>query len=115
VEEQDDLATYEVEVRWRNAGGLPTALKQAQLVKIVREDEARVEFDPSLTRGSEPPVTVLQPSRGGAVQAGWTDAGATNSATFQIQVRGSGPVEGTARVLSTRGGVVEATFTLGGS
>ncbi len=115
VEEEGDLTTYEVNVRWRNVGGLPTALKQAQLVKIVRPDEAELEFDPSLTRGTEPRVTVVEPSRGGTVEAGWTDAGDTNSATFRIQLRGSSPVQGTVRVLSTRGGVLESTFTLGGS
>lgn len=115
VGEDQGVTTYEVEVRWKNVGGLPTALKQAQLVKIVREDEAALEFDPSLSRGSEPRVTIVEPARGGAVEAGWTDAGATNSATFRVQVRGAGPVEGTARVLSTRGGILEGTFTLGGN
>ena len=30
---EGDLTTYEVEVTWKNAGGLPTALRQARLVK----------------------------------------------------------------------------------
>jgi len=114
VEEEGDLATYEVTVTWANVGGLPTALRQAQLVKIVQEDRAVLEFDGALTRGAEPRVEVLEPSgRGNFFSADRTEAGATNQATFRVQVRGSGAVEGMARVLSTRGGVLEAAFTLG--
>jgi murein tripeptide amidase MpaA len=45
-----DSATYAVTVRWSNTGRLPTALRQAQLVKIVEEDRARLEFADTLTR-----------------------------------------------------------------
>ena len=115
AEEDGDLTTYEVEVTWKNVGGLPTALRQAQLVKIVQEDRAALEFDGALTRGAEPRVEILEPSgRGNFFEAGRTEAGATNQATFRVQVRGDGPVEGKVRVLSTRGGVLEASFNLGG-
>ena len=113
AEEEGDLTTYEVTVTWRNVGGLPTALKQAQLVKIVQEDRAALEFDGTLTRGDEPRVEILEPEgRGNFYSAGRTEAGATNQATFRVQVRGDDPVEGTVRVLSTRGGVLEAAITL---
>jgi hypothetical protein len=115
VEKEGDLTSYEVQVTWRNVGGLPTALRQAQLVKIVQEDRALLEFDGALTRGDEPRVQILEPSgRGNTFEAGRTEAGATNQATFRVQVRGDAPAGGTARVLSTRGGVLEAAFTLGG-
>jgi len=115
VEKDGDARTYEVTVTWHNVGGLPTALKQAQLVKIVQNDRAVLEFDGSLTRGEEPRVEILEPSgRGNYFDADRTEAGATNQATFRVLVRGDGPVDGTAQVLSTRGGVLEANFTLGG-
>jgi hypothetical protein len=114
VQAEGDLTTYEVQVTWKNVGGLPTALRQAQLVKIVQEDRAALEFDGALTRGDEPRVEILEPSgRGSLFNAGRTEAGATNQATFRVQVRGDEPVAGTVRVLSTRGGVLEAGFTLG--
>jgi hypothetical protein len=114
VEEAEGEATYEVRVRWRNVGGLPTALQQAQLVKIVQEDQAVLEFDGSLTRGEDPRVEILEPEgRSQAFEAGWTEAGATNEARFRVRVRGGEPVEGTVRVLSTRGGVMERELTLG--
>jgi len=114
VDSEEDLTTYEVQLRWKNAGGLPTALRQARLVKIVREDQAVLQFDRSLTRGEEPTVEIVEPSRPGGVNVGWTDAGEGGSATFRVRVRGSAPVTGTAQILSTRGGVLEGAFTLGG-
>ena len=115
VEEEDDQTTYEVQVTWENVGGLPTALRQAQLVKIVREDRAVLEFDGALIRGDDARVEIIEPdSRGNAFEAGRTEAGARNTATFRVQVKGDDPVDGTIRVLSTRGGVLEAEFTLGG-
>lgn len=104
--------TFEVEVTWRNAGDLPTALRQARLVKVVREDRAVLEFGGSASQGEEPSARV----RGQASQdVGFTDGGETNSATFEVVVTGSDPVEATVSVLSTRGGVLTHTFTIGGS
>lgn len=115
VDADGDLTTYEVQVQWKNVGGLPTALRQALLVKIVREDHAVLEFERDLLRGDEPQVEIMEPDgRDQAVYSGRTEAGESNSAVFRVQVRGDDPVEGTVRVLSTRGGVLEATFTLGG-
>jgi hypothetical protein len=108
---EGDLTTYEIEVTWKNSGGLPTALRQARLVKVVREDRATLEFDGSLTSGEDPAVRVVGPR---SVDAGWIDPGETASATFEVQVRGLAHVEGTVRVLSTRGGVLTHTVNLGG-
>ncbi|MFH1765918.1 MAG: M14 family metallopeptidase [Gemmatimonadota bacterium] len=107
-----DETTYEVEVTWRNAGGLPTALRQARLVKVVREDRAVLEFGQAGAAGGSPAARVVGQS---AVDAGWTEAGETNSATFEVRVRGSDPVQGTIRILSTRGGVLTHQFTVGGN
>lgn len=115
VGEEDGAVTYEVAVEWRNDGRLPTALRQALLVKIVREDRAVLEFDGDLTRGDEPTVEIVDPSfRDKTFYAGRTEGFSSNTATFRVRVRGSEPVQGTARVLSTRGGVLEAAFNLGG-
>jgi hypothetical protein len=111
-ETEGELTTYEIEATWRNSGGLPTALRQARLVKVVREDRAALEFDESLTTGENPAVRVVGVR---SVDAGWIDPGETAAATFEVQVRGSGGIEGTVRVLSTRGGVLTHRFTIEGS
>src|SRR5690606_34215425 len=67
-----DSATYEVAVSWQNTGELPTALKQAQLVKIVQEDRARLQFADSLTSGADARVEIVEPSTRDKTQyAGW--------------------------------------------
>ena len=71
-----------------------------------------LEFDRSLTSGEEPAVRI---EGGASVTADFIDPGETTSATFQVQVRGSAAVEGTVRVLSTRGGVLEQTVRVGGN
>ncbi len=111
--DEDGGTTFDVTVTWRNAGQLPTALRQAQLVKIVREDRVRLDFDRELTRGDEPRVEIVDPQyRDKTFYAGRTEGGATNSATFRVKVTGDEAVEGTVRVLSTRGGVLEAELRL---
>jgi hypothetical protein len=108
-----DGATYSVTVRWTNTGRLPTALRQAQLVKIVQEDQARLEFEPELTGGAAPAVRITTPAiTDKTLRAGHTAPGESKEVTFQV--RASRPVDGTVRVLSTRGGVLEAPFRLGG-
>jgi hypothetical protein len=111
----DDEATHEVTVRFTNVGGLPTALRQAHLVKIVREDAVELDFATSLTRGEEPTVEIVEPRwRGDRMELGHTQPGDTQTAVFRLRVRGDEPVEGTVRVLSTRGGVLEAPLRIGG-
>jgi hypothetical protein len=94
-------------VTWKNTGGLPTALRQARLVKVVREDRVTIEFS-----GEDTGARVVGQS---SVDAGWLDPGETGTATFQVRVSGSEAVEGTIQVLSTRGGVLTHSFTVGGS
>lgn len=109
-----DSTTYRVTVSWTNSGKLPTALKQAQLVKIVQEDRVQLEFDEELTeRGSEK-VRIVDPSRRDKVlAAGWTEPGERKSVSFEVRTYGVPGVEGTVKVLSTRGGLVEIPLLLG--
>lgn len=114
VEDEGEGTVYEVTARWRNAGGLPTALRQARLVKIVREDRAVLDFGSALVEGEDATVEMVEPRGRGGVEVGWLDPGESAEATFRVRVRGDQPVEGTLRILSTRGGVLEETVTLGG-
>ncbi len=111
VGREADRRTFEVTVGWRNVGGLPTALRQARLVKIVRPDRAVLEFPPSGREG--PQVRIVEPNPQGTVDMGWLDPGERASTTFRVEVQGPGVVRGKARILSTRGGVAEREFSLG--
>ncbi len=109
-----DSTTYEVTVSWTNSGQLPTALKQAQLVKIVQEDRVRLEFDEELMQQGEEQVRIVTPSRRNKViSAGWTEPGETKSVTFEVRTYGLPGVEGTVHLMSTRGGLVKVPLVLG--
>lgn len=109
-----DSATYEVRVRWRNDGMLPTALKQAQLVKIVQQDRLVLTF-PRDTAGDARAARIVEPElRGGAVWSGWTEPGQTKTVTYRVRTYGTEPVRAKLRLDSTRGGVLRRDIVIGG-
>jgi hypothetical protein len=127
-----DSTTYEVRVQWRNSGRLPTALRQAQLVKIVQEDRLTLEFEgvpvpseqpagpPGMQRPPPPhppgaPRIVEPALRGGAVWSGWTEPGQTQTVTWRVRTYGAEPVTGRLRLDSTRGGVLRRDVVIGGA
>jgi hypothetical protein len=110
----DDSTTYRVTVDWTNSGKLPTALRQAQLVKIVQEDGARLDFDSTLVKGDSPVVRIVDPeTRDKVVRAGWTQPGEQRSVTLDVRTYGVPGVEGEVHVMSTRGGLVKVPLVLG--
>jgi hypothetical protein len=108
-----DSTTYEVTVRFTNTGRIPTALRQAQLVKIVRPDAVELSFDRSLTSGNAPKVRIITPSDDDPVELGSTAPGETKTARFEVRTYGVPGVRGTFLVESTRGGVLRGEVTLG--
>lgn len=118
-EYDQDSTDYEIKVTYRNAGKLPTALKQAHLVKIVMEDQVELDFDSELLRGDAPVVSPIREkgesgrrSASFSQNSGFTEGGEKTSVSFRLRQRGNQPVEFTVRVLSTRGGVLEKKMRL---
>lgn len=122
-----DSATYEVTVHWTNVGQLPTALRQAQLVKIVRPDRVVLRFgdEPAAEEGprdrraeredaaGERGPRILDPEgRDKTIEAGWTGAGESRTVTFRVRTYGREPVNATVELLSTRGGKLTRTVRL---
>ncbi len=105
---------HEIKVTWTNSGQLPVALEQAKRVKIVAEDRLMLEFDKELTKGFEnAKVQIISPDlHDKTIYAGYTGAGETNSAVFQVQVNQKEPVIAKLKLLSTRGGYLEREITL---
>jgi hypothetical protein len=115
VSQAGDTANYRVRVRWTNTGRLPTALRQAQLVKIVTEDQVELEFDGGVEAGDDRRVRVVSPAvRDKTIRAGWTEPGESKEVIFEVRVRGDEPVEGTVNLRSTRGGHLRAPLRIGG-
>ncbi|NVJ87434.1 MAG: peptidase [Algoriphagus sp.] len=105
---------YEITLQWTNVGGLPVALEQAKLVKIVQEDRVSLEFKKELTEGYEnAKVKIVSPELyDKTIYAGHTGKGEFKTVTFQVEVSGDEPVEGKIKLSSTRGGLFVQDFKL---
>ena len=122
---KQDSTDYQIKVSYRNVGKLPTALRQADLVKIVRQDQVKISLPKEAVEGDHPKAMILpetpakpqqdnrrQGGGGGAVHetsrnAGFAQGGSVNSQTIIIRVYGNGQIEGTASVSTTRAGILE--------
>jgi hypothetical protein len=122
-----DSADYQVKVSYRNNGKLPTALSQAHLVKIVKEDRVVLEFDTTGT-GTGKFVKVIEeekkPKQTGrrnqymddqsvarvtteSKNMPYTQGGAVTTAVFNVRLYNKTEVAVKASVISTRGGVLK--------
>jgi hypothetical protein len=129
-----DSADYQVKVSYRNKGKLPTALSQAHLVKIVKEDRVVLEFDTtgistdkgffriieeeksakSSNRGNpyvieENAIRIITASK----NMPFTQGGAVTTAIFNIRLYNEAGLGVKASVISTRGGILkDKEFTI---
>jgi hypothetical protein len=123
-----DSADYQLKVSFRNTGRLPTALKQASLVKIVTGDRVVLELDTIGISSGKQGYKVLeepQPKKERETRGGfsdlespsqsrpvfktvpYTEGGSVTMAVFNIRLFGRDELKGKASVLSTRGGVLK--------
>ena len=103
VEKAED-GLFEVSVTFTNTGKLPTALEQAQLVKIVRPDTAKLEFEGDLVKDKQ--VEIVDPElRDKSIEMGWLQEGERKTATWKVRLNGIDSAEATISISSTRGGV----------
>lgn len=107
--------TYTVKVTYSNTGNLPTALLQAQLVKIVREDRVQLQFDSKLTKGGkDAQVQIVTPSLSDkTLYMDRTLPGETKEAQFEVKFNKLNGAKAKVKVLSTRGGYIEKEITIG--
>jgi hypothetical protein len=122
-----DSADYQLMVGVRNKGRLPTALKQAHLVKIVTEDRIELEFDTAGTGKGKPGFRVIEDKKEVPERTSrrmyndserqdqprktirnipYTQGGSTTEAVFKIRLYNRQELKGTASIFSTRGGVL---------
>ena len=105
---------YDVEVVFSNVGRLPTALEQAKLVKIVKEDRVRLEFDSALTHFSDRRVEIIVPEiQDKVVKCGWLKGGERTTARLRVKLNGIDSAKCTVHVLSTRGGHKKKEIVIG--
>ena len=131
---------YKIEIEVENRGRIPTALRQAQLVKIVRPDVVRIEFPegylPQSGRGrgrgrggfgggrggrggrgieqQEPSkVQMLEPSQP-SVTIDRLEGFSKKTVTFRLKLNDITETTATLRFISTRGGVKTIDIKIGG-
>lgn len=123
-----DSADYELKVSYKNIGKLPTALKQAHLVKIVTDDRVTIEFTPAPADNKIPVYKVLNlekkqsqrerisqgfylenPSAGKPASKALPDTqgGSVTTAVFVVRLYNVTELPGKVSVFSTRGGVLK--------
>lgn len=130
-----DSADYQMKVSFKNLGKLPTALKQAHLVKIVTDDKVVLDFNLSASVDTKSVYKIIgetQPARErGEGRGGYSDnerpvkrqpvsknvpdtqGGTVTTAVFNIRVFKGVELTGKASVFSTRGGVLkDKEFTI---
>jgi len=126
---QQDSTDYQIIVTYRNVGKLPTALTQADLVKIVRPDQIRLTLSKTVVEGEKPMARILPETvgrqqgrqRAGSAattnettrNAGYTQGESINSKTITVRVYGNRTIEGTVSVSTTRAGILpEKSFVI---
>ena len=124
-----DSADYQLKVSFKNIGKLPTALKQAQLVKIVTDDRVVLDFNSPAVAADKPGYKVLDLEKGKTpkerLNGGgfylespvtgkpvkkilpFTQGGEVTTAVFIIRLYKGTELSGKASVFSTRGGVLK--------
>lgn len=121
-----DSSDCQLRISFRNTGKLPTALKQAELVRIVKEDRIILDFDTTGASKQKSLYRIIEDkpkkteNRGRynddenpriqktyTVNAGFANGGAATTKTVNIRVYGNTSLKGKAKVLSTRGGILK--------
>jgi hypothetical protein len=123
-----DSADYQFKIGIINKGRLPTALKQAHLVKIVREDRIELEFDTTGSVKGKPGFKVIDEKKKTPEKSGrgmfddmegstppytvtknipFTQGGSVSDAVFTIRLYNRHELKGKANMFSTRGGVLK--------
>ena len=123
-----DSTDYQLKISVRNTGKLPTALRQAQLVKIVREDRIELEFDTTgsasgktgykIMEDKKPDLRKREKNMSGdednEKQTGkasknipFTQGGSVTEAVFVIRLYDRQELRGKASFFSTRGGILK--------
>ncbi len=123
-----DSADYQLRIGIINRGKLPTALKQAHLVKIVREDRIELEFDTTGWIKGKPAFKVIEEKKKTPQRSGrgmfydmerttpdftatrnipYTQGGSVTETLFTIRLYNRQELKGKASMFSTRGGVLK--------
>jgi hypothetical protein len=124
---KSDSTDYQLRIGVINKGKLPTALKQAHLVKIVRDDRIELKFDTAGYQKEKPGYRIIEEKKAPPVRTGrgmgmgpdepsqqnaisknipFTEGGSVTEAVFTIRLTGRKELKGKTSMFSTRGGIL---------
>jgi hypothetical protein len=124
---KSDSVDYQIKVSFKNNGKLPTALKQAHLVKIVKDDRVVLDFDTAGIASGRRDYKILQeekpvvaregrgrfnederivPRRTFSKNVADTEGGSVTTAVINIRLYHRTELGAKASVFSTRGGIL---------
>lgn len=133
---RSDSTDFQMKISYRNAGKLPTALSQAWLVKIVKEDKVVLDFDTTGFSSTKKIFKEIEEEKQGSKQEKkqakrnsqngqyfddenafrvtttfknmpFTQGGAVSTAVFNIRLYSRTELSGKVSVISTRGGILK--------
>ncbi len=120
VRTEDGYTEWAFSLTVRNTGRLPTALRQADLVKIVRPDRIELSFDDGVRIGGDDGAVRFlgddgqEMGRGGNdLTLGYLQPGEEREVELRFRTYEMDAFSGTWELLSTRGGVLRGTFEAG--
>jgi len=99
---KQDSTDYQIKVSYRNVGKLPTALRQADLVKIVRPDQMRIRLTPTSSTGDSPVMRILpEPSARRGSESSTVSSGGRGAASAGGGRGGAGGGGGNRNAIET--------------
>ena len=123
-----DSADYQLKISFKNIGKLPTSLKQAHLVKIVKEDKLVLDFDTTGASYRKISYKIIEDKKPVVAREGrgtyfdedrspvqtkysrnvpYTEGGAVTTSVFTIRLYNRSELGGKVNLFSTRGGVLK--------
>ncbi|MEF9985596.1 MAG: M14 family metallopeptidase [Bacteroidales bacterium] len=103
-----DSTDYQIKISYKNVGKLPTALQQAELVKIVRPDNIKLVFLKDTDKKCKLVEGDFKALNNGSYSknTGYTQGGETNTSILKVRVYGGESINIKASVSTTRAGVL---------
>lgn len=123
-----DSVDYQLKISFKNNGKLPTALKQAHLVKIVKEDKLVLDFDTTEASSGKISYKIIEDKKPAVTREGrgvyndderpyvqttysrnvpFTEGGSVTTSVFTIRLFKRSELSGKVSLFSTRGGVLK--------
>lgn len=113
LKSDSDSTDYRIDLSWTNSGLIPTALQIADQVKIVTKDAVSLVIDPDYLKSNPESIKIVQPAgQSKIIETNHLGKDQRAEASFVVRVYTKDDISLTARVSSTRGGILTKQLKL---